>query len=232
MKKFLSLVLALIMVMSLVTVSAGATEYKDFTDKGEIQYEEAVAVLNRLGIITGYSEGDFRPEGELTRGAAAKIIVSLLIGPEAAEALPTTASPYPDVPAGNVFAGYISFCKNSGIISGYNDGTFRPTGTLTGFAFSKMLLGALGYDSDIEKFTGSGWTMNVANIANVLAKAIFPLAARPAATAIMFPSAIPISKWRSGATFFASAPFVLPARSASSATMLRSSAISCFNASP
>ncbi|MCI8690876.1 MAG: S-layer homology domain-containing protein, partial [Oscillibacter sp.] len=83
MKKFLSLVLALIMVMSLVTVSAGATEYKDFTDKGEIQYEEAVAVLNRLGIITGYSEGDFRPEGELTRGAAAKIIVSLLIGPEA-----------------------------------------------------------------------------------------------------------------------------------------------------
>jgi len=161
MKKFLSLVLALIMVMSLVTVSAGATEYKDFTDKGEIQYEEAVAVLNRLGIITGYSEGDFRPEGELTRGAAAKIIVSLLIGPEAAEALPTTSSPYPDVPAGNVFAGYISFCKTEEIINGYNDGTFRPTGTLTGFAFAKMLLSALGYDGNIEGFTGSGWTVRV-----------------------------------------------------------------------
>ncbi len=161
MKKFLSLVLALIMVMSLVTVSAGATEYKDFTDKGEIQYEEAVAVLNRLGIITGYSEGDFRPEGELTRGAAAKIIVSLLIGPEAAEALPTTNSPYPDVPAGNVFAGYISFCKTEEIINGYNDGTFRPTGTLTGFAFAKMLLSALGYDGKVEGFTGSGWTVRV-----------------------------------------------------------------------
>ena len=87
MKKFLSLVLAVIMTMSLVTISASAAEYKDFTDKDEIQYEEAVAVLNRLGIITGYSEGDFRPEGELTRGAAAKIIASLLIGPEAAENL-------------------------------------------------------------------------------------------------------------------------------------------------
>ncbi|MCI8690003.1 MAG: S-layer homology domain-containing protein, partial [Oscillibacter sp.] len=100
-------------------------------------------------------------EGELTRGAAAKIIVSLLIGPEAAEALPTTNSPYPDVPAGNVFAGYISFCKTEKIINGYNDGTFRPTGTLTGFAFAKMLLSALGYDGNIEGFTGSGWTVRV-----------------------------------------------------------------------
>ena len=84
MKKFLSLVLALIMTMSLVTISAGATEYRDLTDKDEIQYEEAVAVLNRIGVITGYEDGSFRPETELTRGAAAKIIVSLLIGPEAA----------------------------------------------------------------------------------------------------------------------------------------------------
>ena len=39
MKKFLSLVLALVMTMSLVTVSAGA---KDFTDSTKIQYNEAV----------------------------------------------------------------------------------------------------------------------------------------------------------------------------------------------
>ena len=68
MKKFLSLALALIMTLSLVTISAGATEYKDLTDKNEIRYEEAVAVLNRLGIITGCSDGSFRPAGELTRG--------------------------------------------------------------------------------------------------------------------------------------------------------------------
>ena len=164
MKKFLSLVLALVMTMSLVTISAGATEYKDFTDKDEIQYAEAVTVLNKLGIITGYSEGDFRPEGELTRGAAAKILVSLLIGPDAAAALGNETSPYPDVPAGNNFAGVISFCKNSKIISGYSDGTFRPQGTLTGYAFAKMLLGALGYSSDYEGFTGPGWNMKVAKL--------------------------------------------------------------------
>ena len=167
MKKFLSLVLALIMTMSLVTISAGATEYKDLTDKDEIEYEEAVAVLNRIGVITGYDDGSFRPETELTRGAAAKIIVSLLIGPEAANNLPNTTAPYPDVPASHTFAGVISYCKTAGIISGYGDGTFKPANSLTGFAFAKMLLGALGYNSQVEGFVDTGWTMNVAKVGNV-----------------------------------------------------------------
>ena len=167
MKKFLSLVLALIMTMSLVTISAGATEYRDLTDKDEIQYEEAVAVLNRIGVITGYEDGSFRPETELTRGAAAKIIVSLMIGPDAASALPNNASPYPDVPAGHTFAGVIGYCKTVGYISGYGDGTFKPANPLTGYAFAKMLLGAIGYKSNIEGFVDTGWTMNVARIGNV-----------------------------------------------------------------
>jgi len=164
MKKFLSLVLAVIMTMSLVTISASAAEYKDFTDKDEIQYEEAVAVLNRLGIITGYSEGDFRPEGELTRGAAAKIIASLLLGPEAAENLSPTTAPFKDVPLDHTFAGPIAYCSTLKIINGYSDGSFQPGGTLTGYAFSKMLLGALGYDGVQERFTGAGWNMNVMRI--------------------------------------------------------------------
>ena len=166
MKKFLSLVLALVMTMSLVTVSAGAAEYKDLTDKDEIQYEEAVAVLNRLGIITGYSEGDFRPKTELTRGAAAKIIVSLLIGTDAANNLVASTAPYTDVPVDHTFAGVISYCKTSGIINGYQDGSFKPSGTLSGYAFSKMLLGALGYKGELEGFTGAGWNMKVAALGN------------------------------------------------------------------
>lgn len=167
MKKFLSLVMALVMTMSLVTIGAGATEYANFSDKSEVQYEEAVAVLNKIGIITGYEDGSFKPAGALTRGAAAKIIVSLMIGSEAASALSVTAAPYKDVPVTNTFAGVISYCKTAGYINGYSDGTFRPTAALTGYAFSKMLLGALGYDGKIEGFTGEGWTMNVARLGKV-----------------------------------------------------------------
>jgi len=167
MKKFLSLVLALVMTMSLVTIGAGATDYSDLTDKSDVQYTEAVAVLNKLGIITGYEDGSFKPTGALTRGAAAKIIVSLMIGSEAASNLTVAAAPYKDVTTTNTFAGVISYCKTAGYINGYSDGTFRPTASLTGYAFAKMLLGALGYDGKIEGFTGSGWTMNVAKLGNV-----------------------------------------------------------------
>ena len=159
MKKFLSLVLALVMTMSLVTVSAGA---KDFTDSTKIQYAEAVDVMSAVKVIDGYAEGDFRPSTTLTRGAAAKIICNLILGPTTASALVADAAPYSDVPTNHTFAGYIAYCQKTGIISGYADGTFKPANTLTGYAFMKMLLGALGYKADVEGYTSPNWSINVA----------------------------------------------------------------------
>ena len=159
MKKFLSLVLALVMTMSLVTVSAGA---KDFTDSSKINYSEAVDVMSAAKVIDGYAEGDFRPTATLTRGAAAKIICNMILGPTTASALVADAAPYKDVPANHTFAGYIAYCQKTGIISGYADGTFKPANTLTGYAFMKMLLGALGYDAANEGYTGANWSINVA----------------------------------------------------------------------
>ena len=159
MKKFLSLVLALVMTMSLVTVSAGA---KDFSDSTKIQYKEAVDVMSAVNVISGYAEGDFRPTATLTRGAAAKIICNLILGPTTASALVADAAPYKDVPTNHTFAGYIAYCQKTGIISGYADGTFKPANTLTGYAFMKMLLGALGYNAETEGYTGPNWSINVA----------------------------------------------------------------------
>ena len=89
MKKFLSLVLALVMTMSLVTVSAGA---KDFTDSSKIQYAEAVDVMSAAKVIDGYTDGTFNPTATLTRGAAAKIICNLILGPTTASALVADAA--------------------------------------------------------------------------------------------------------------------------------------------
>ena len=159
MKKFLSLVLALVMTMSLVTVSAGA---KDFTDSTKINYDEAVAVMSAVKVIDGYTDGSFNPSNTLTRGAAAKIICNLILGPTTASALVADAAPYKDVPTNHTFAGYIAYCQKTGIISGYADGTFKPANSLTGYAFMKMLLGALGYKADQEGYTGANWSIQVA----------------------------------------------------------------------
>ena len=159
MKKFLSLVLALGMTMSLVTISAGA---KDFDDNADITYVEAVDVMSEIGIVDGDKSGNFNPTNGLTRGAAAKIICNLILGPTTAAELNADTNPYPDVAQDSTFGGYIAYCQKEGIISGYADGTFKPANPLTGYAFMKMLLGALGYDAAVEGYTGANWSINVA----------------------------------------------------------------------
>jgi hypothetical protein len=159
MKKFLSLVLALVMTMSLVTISSSA---KDFTDDETITYDEAVAVISEIGVVDGYTDGSFKPTNTLTRQAAAKIICNLILGPTTASELSADAAPYSDVPVTSEFAGYIAYCQKEGIISGYADGTFKPGNSLTGYAFLKMLLGALGYNQYTEGYTGDNWSINVA----------------------------------------------------------------------
>jgi len=163
MKKFLSLVLALAMTFSLLTVAASAKT--TFTDADSITYKEAVDVLTGIKVIDGYSSGAFQPTGNITRGAAAKIICNLVLGPTTAAALSCTTAPFKDVPANHTFAGYIAYCSQQGIISGYADGTFKPAANVTGYQFLKMLLGALGYNSANEGFTGANWSINVAKLA-------------------------------------------------------------------
>ena len=161
MKKFLSLVLALVMTMSLFTITAGATEFKDLTDVDSIEHKEAVELFNKIGIITGYEDGSFGPEKTITREQAAKIIAIMALGNDAAAQLGAEKAPFPDVPATSQFAGYIGYCVSTGIIDGYNDGTFKPKGTLTGYQFAKMLLGVLGYGVN-DEYVGSNWALNVA----------------------------------------------------------------------
>ncbi len=161
MKKFLSLVLALVMTMSLFTITAGATEFKDLTDVDSIEHKEAVELFNKIGIITGYEDGSFGPEKTITREQAAKIIAIMALGNDAASKLGVEKAPFPDVPATSQFAGYIGYCVSAGIIDGYRDGTFKPKGTLTGYQFAKMLLGVIGYGVN-DEYVGSNWALNVA----------------------------------------------------------------------
>ena len=163
MKKFLSLMLAMIMVMSLVTVGAGAV---DFTDEETIQYNEAVAVMSELGILTGTKNADgtytFYPQGTLTRQAAAKIIAYIALGADDAEDLVCVEDPFTDVPATKTLAPYINWAAKEGIITGYDDGTFKPSNNVSGHAFLKMVLGALGIEGT---YAGEGWRVNVTSAA-------------------------------------------------------------------
>ena len=161
MKKFLSLVLALVMTMSLVTVSAGA---KDYADADEITYVEAVDVLSALGVLEGDAAG-FRPTDTLKRSEAAKIICALNLTPKTAASLSADTAPFADVAKTHWAAGYIAEGVDSGILAGVGNNCFAPDAELTGYAYLKMLLVCLGYDAAIEEMTGANWSVNVAKLA-------------------------------------------------------------------
>ena len=157
MKKLLALVLALVMSMSLVTISNAA-----FSDAADIDYKEAVDVLAAVGVLEG-SDGKFDPKAELTREQAAKIIAYLDLGKSTAEALPAVKV-FNDVEASRWSAKFVAYCADAGYINGVGNGNFDPTGKLTGYAFGKLLLCALGYDATIEEMTGASWTIKVAKL--------------------------------------------------------------------
>ena len=159
-KRVLSLALASIMLLGMMVVGAGAAS-KDFTDSDEIKNVEAVDVMVALGVLEGGDKGDFQPNSILTREQAAKIICYLLLGEEAAEKLTTNYPIFSDVPASRWSAPYISYCVNLGILAGDGAGHFYPEGKLTGVAFAKMLLVALGYNAEREDYVGNNWEINV-----------------------------------------------------------------------
>ena len=157
-KRALSFALATVMLVGMMVVGVSAAE---FTDAETITNNEAVDVMVALGVIKGKENGNFDPEGTLTRAEAAKIVTYMLLGPSKAELLGTTGVNFTDVAADHWAASYIGYCSNMGILSGY-DGKFDPNGELTGLAFGKMMLVALGYDAKIEKYVGAEWGINVA----------------------------------------------------------------------
>ena len=159
-KRTLSLVLAAVMLVGMMVVVASAAS-SDFVDGNEITYAEAAEVMTALGVFEGTDKGAFDPTGILTREQAAAIICRMLLGDDA-ENLTTNSTVFSDVAAGRWSAGYIGYCAQQNILAGTGNGTFNPEGELTGLAFAKMLLVALGYDPAIEQYVGNDWAVNVA----------------------------------------------------------------------
>ena len=158
MKKLLALVLALVMSMSLVTISNAA-----FKDADKIDYKEAVDVMNAVGVFIGDEKGNFNAKENLTREQAAKIIAYLELGSKAADALVGGAT-FTDVASTRWSAGFVGYCAQAGVVAGVGNGKFDPAGQLTALQFGKMLLVELGYDAKAAGMVGADWAINTSKL--------------------------------------------------------------------
>ena len=83
-----------------------------------------IGYMQQFGIITGYSDGSFRPDAPVTRAEFAAIASRF-------EKLTEGSKSFTDVPNTYWATRYINFAATRGWVTGYSDGTFKPENTIT-----------------------------------------------------------------------------------------------------
>ena len=110
------------------------SESNDFSDVSDDYWaNKAISTLSNAGIITGFSDGTFRPNAFITRAQFAAIAARFSV---VTEDLP---NPFSDVPEGYWAEDLIAYAADVGWVNGYADGTFRPTANITRAAAMKLI---------------------------------------------------------------------------------------------
>ena len=128
-----------------------------FTDSADIKVDaDVVDTLVSLGIVEGFEDGSFQPNGTVTRAQMAKIIYVLRTGNSDASAYNDEKSSFTDI-NGHWARGYIKYCQSLGIIAGKSNTKFVPNEKVSAQEAAKMLLVTLGYNAQKAGLVGTGW---------------------------------------------------------------------------
>lgn len=153
MKKVLSLVLVLAMVLSSMSFAFAGT----FTDVAtDNDYEDAINALVGLGVVTGYEDGTFRPEKVVTRAEMAKLIVEIL---GYGDLVAGSKSNFSDT-QGHWADAYIALAAGKGLVVGTGNGKFDPDRTVSYDESITMVVRALGYTDNCNEIKNMTWPTN------------------------------------------------------------------------
>ncbi|MBD3331042.1 hypothetical protein GF354_05985 [Candidatus Peregrinibacteria bacterium] len=129
-------------VMKEVVSEEAETEIKllemKFIDTNDHWAENYIQDLYSQGIIGGYDENHFGPDNDITRAEFMKIAINAFD-----IELPTNGEvilPFTDTTNDEWYAPYVFAAYNSGIVTGYNDGTFGPNTKINRAEALKVLL--------------------------------------------------------------------------------------------
>ena len=159
MRKFrraLSLALASVMMLGMMTVGAGAS-YNDVTAK---EHEEAIGVLQAVGVMVGDEKGNFNPSQPVTREEMAAVMAKLM--DYKAESYKGT-SPFKDV--SEWAEPFVAACYANGLVAGYGSDIYGGKDGVTAGQAALMLMKALGY-FEYQSDYGTDWLVATAKQAN------------------------------------------------------------------
>ena len=148
-KRALSLLLSSTMVLGMLVMGGSAAGYKD-VDASNVN-QEAIEVLQTVGIMTGDQNGNFNPDGSITRNEMAVVMAHLL---NLDYDYYRGTNPFTDVP--EWAAPYVAACAAEGVVAGIGNGQYGGNQKVTAAQASLMVMKALGYFQNAEDF-GTDW---------------------------------------------------------------------------
>lgn len=155
--------LFLILCLTLCTF-AQVSFAKSFTDvPSTASYGEAVNVLSELGIISGYEDGTFKPDSNITRAEMCAVICRALGIDRDADESSKTAGIFKDVPLTHWANGYVNIAAGQKIVNGMGNELFKPESNITYEQAVKMVVVSLGYE--LLAAARGGWPNGYLNVA-------------------------------------------------------------------
>ncbi len=127
-----------------------APELPPLTDIDGHWAQSSIQSLYEKGVASGYGDGSFGPNDPVTRAQIMKMALEAFGETDST----TTSSTFTDVALTDWAAPYISTGTAIGIVSGYDDGTFKPEKTVTRAEALKVILEAAGF-TDLSDTTGN-----------------------------------------------------------------------------
>ena len=110
--------------------------------------EDVITQWENAGKISGYEDGTFRPNNSVTRAEFVIMMNNALGLTEAGEVS------FSDVQPGNWFYNAVAIAVAAGYCSGYEDGTFKPSATITRAEAAVMIANAAGLEQDATGAAG------------------------------------------------------------------------------
>lgn len=119
--------LAFVLNFSLVFPTVAEDCTATFIDIDEHWAEEEICFLYNEGVVEGYSDRNYKPDGNVTRAEFLKISL-LNLG---YTVYSVQSSSFTDLTPGDWYYPYVTFAKSKGFVSGYPDGNFHPNEAIT-----------------------------------------------------------------------------------------------------
>lgn len=143
---------AAIFARALTDYVEGTAYTGSYSDVADDWYTNYVNFLSTRGVITGYEDGTFRPDNNITRREFTAMITRL------GEVLEANGSGFPDVADTDWAVDNIYTAAVKGLVNGYEDGTFRPDNNITRAEAVKIVNAYLGRGTDAAGLANADYT--------------------------------------------------------------------------